>query len=68
VSVKRGWVGHSDKSIRYKHQHRSHYLLVYVGGQYRLTSIVQQFGRGGRNGEISNSIIIAKVRAGSTRE
>lgn len=35
--------------------------VVHVGRPYGLTSFVQQSGRGGRNGEVSESIIITRV-------
>ncbi|TGO31480.1 hypothetical protein BHYA_0676g00010 [Botrytis hyacinthi] len=35
--------------------------VVYVGRSYGLISFVQQSGRGGRNGEVSESIIITRV-------
>jgi len=35
--------------------------IVHVDRPYGLTSFVQQSGRGGRNGEVSDSVIIARV-------
>lgn len=35
--------------------------VVHVGRPYGLTSFVQQSGRGGRNGEVSESVIITRV-------
>lgn len=39
--------------------------VVHVDRPYGLTSIVQPSGRGGRNGEVSESIIIARVQHSS---
>ena len=36
--------------------------VIYIDRLYRLTSFVQQSRRGGRNKEVSNSIIIVKVQ------
>ncbi|PQE10432.1 hypothetical protein CJF32_00000970 [Rutstroemia sp. NJR-2017a WRK4] len=33
-------------------------MVIYISRLYRLTSFVQQSGRGGRNSEVSESIII----------
>jgi superfamily II DNA helicase RecQ len=41
--------------------------VVHVGRLYRLTSFVQQSGRGGRNREVSESIIITRVENSSGR-
>jgi superfamily II DNA helicase RecQ len=41
--------------------------VVHVGRPYGLTSFVQQSGRGGRNGEVSESIIITRVENSSGR-
>jgi superfamily II DNA helicase RecQ len=35
--------------------------IVHVDRPYRLTSFIQQSGRNSRNGEVSDSIIIARV-------
>lgn len=39
--------------------------VVHVGRPYGLTSFVQQSGRGGRNGEVSESVIITRVKSSS---
>lgn len=36
--------------------------VIHVDRPYGLTSFVQQSGRGGRNGEVSDSIIIVRVQ------
>ena len=41
--------------------------VVHVGRPYGLTSFVQQSGRGGRNGEVSESVIITRVENSSGR-
>jgi hypothetical protein len=41
--------------------------VVHIGRPYGLTSFVQQSGRGGRNGEVSESIIITRVENSSGR-
>jgi superfamily II DNA or RNA helicase len=41
--------------------------IVHVDRPYGLTSFVQQSGRGGRNGEVSDSIVIARVQNSSGR-
>ena len=41
--------------------------VVHVGRPYGLTSFVQQSGRGGRNGEVSESVIITRVAHSSGR-
>jgi superfamily II DNA helicase RecQ len=41
--------------------------VVHVGRPYGLTSFVQQHGRGGRNGELSDSVIITRVENSSGR-
>jgi hypothetical protein len=42
--------------------------VVHVGRPYGLTSFVQQSGRGGRNGEVSESVIITRVESSSGRK
>jgi superfamily II DNA helicase RecQ len=42
--------------------------VVHVGRPYGLTSFVQQSGRGGRNGEVSESVIITRVEHSSGRK
>jgi superfamily II DNA helicase RecQ len=39
--------------------------VIHVDWPYGLTSFVQQLGHGGRNGEVSDSIIIARVQHSS---
>ena len=39
--------------------------IIHVGRPYGLTSFVQQSGRGGRNGEVSESVIITRVESSS---
>ena len=39
--------------------------VIHIDWPYGLTSFVQQSGRGGRNGEVSDSIIIARVQHSS---
>jgi superfamily II DNA helicase RecQ len=39
--------------------------IIYVSRLYGLTSFVQQSGRGGRNGEVSESVIITCVKSSS---
>jgi ATP-dependent DNA helicase RecQ len=39
--------------------------VIHVDWPYGLTSFVQQSGRGGRNGEVSDSIIVAQVQHSS---
>lgn len=39
--------------------------VIHVGRPYGLTSFVQQSGRGGRNGEVSESMIITRVEQSS---
>jgi superfamily II DNA helicase RecQ len=41
--------------------------VVHIGRPYGLTNFVQQSGRGGRNGEVSESIIITRVENSSGR-
>ena len=41
--------------------------MVHVDRPYGLTSFVQQSGRGGRNGEVSDSMIITRVQNSSGR-
>lgn len=41
--------------------------VIHVGRPYGLTSFVQQSGRGGRNGEVSESVIITRVENSSGR-
>lgn len=36
--------------------------VIHVDWPYGLTSFLQQLGRGGRNGEVSESIIIVRVQ------
>jgi superfamily II DNA or RNA helicase len=40
-------------------------MIIHVGRPYGLTSFVQQSGRGGRNGEVSESVIITRVENSS---
>lgn len=42
--------------------------VVHVGRPYGLTSFVQQSGRGGRNGEVSESVIITRVESSHGRQ
>jgi len=42
--------------------------VIHVGRLYGLTSFVQQSGRGGRNGEVSDSIIVAQVKNSSRQQ
>src|ERR1035438_8279236 len=42
--------------------------IVHIDRPYGLTSFVQQSGRGGRNGEVSDSIIIARVQSSQGRK
>ncbi|OBT44377.1 hypothetical protein VE00_07063 [Pseudogymnoascus sp. WSF 3629] len=39
--------------------------IIHIGRPYGLTRFVQQSGRGGRNGEISESVIITRVESSS---
>jgi ATP-dependent DNA helicase RecQ len=39
--------------------------VIHVDWPYGLTSFVQQLGRGGQNGEVSDSVIIAQVQYSS---
>ena len=39
--------------------------VIHVDWPYGLTSFVQQSGRGGRNGEVSDSVVIARVQYSS---
>lgn len=41
--------------------------VIHVGRPYGLTSFVQQSGRGGRSGEVSESIIVTRVESSSGR-
>ena len=42
--------------------------VIHVGWLYRLTSFVQQLERRERNGEVSNSIIVAQVKNSSGQQ
>lgn len=42
-------------------------MVIHVGWPYGLTSFVQQSGRGGRSGEVSDSILVVRVDAAARR-
>jgi superfamily II DNA helicase RecQ len=60
----RGWII-ATRALRTGINIKGIVYVVHVDRLYRLTSFIQQSGRRGRSGEVSDSIIIAQVQNSS---